>query len=539
MTSKSGRRSDSTSFILDDKDAAALEKRRLRIEQIRDGALPTTDELLTGLPLSRENLQSDVMSYIDVWKEKRTGEIWTDLVSSAELARVEASMEVLTTLHERAALSAEKVYPDLLLTERVDVWLAYMSDQSSCARIAYRALQSNRRIRNDLDGVYHLAFAVGLTSRRGADDYDYGDAERVIEFGLKILGDLAVSIPAVAELAGVKSGLRNLSRQRPTEPEDEEERAVGALEALMESGAFNDQVDVTLTGDGIIVVPAMPEGVGGQREVRKSWKSMSGLKLPIVSRGDVASHKAALTALYPYDENIIDIMLRDLAPREGAWFRPTLVVGPPGSGKTSLLRAIADQIGLPVELNSLAGSTDSSAMGTSAQWSTVRESIPLQLVKRSRTASVAIIWDEVDKASTSRNNGSVIDALLPMLEIDQARRYRDLALEVEVDLSAVSHFATANALDAVPAAIRDRVRILTMPEPGWQHLDTLTRQIVGRIARERGVLPGFFDPPFGQDEMELIREKWPGGSVRQLTRIVTTIIDGRDQLMGGADHGHS
>jgi ATP-dependent Lon protease len=118
-----------------------------------------------------------------------------------------------------------------------------------------------------------------------------------------------------------------------------------------------------------------------------------------------------------------------------------------------------------------------------------------------------------------------------MLEIDQARRYRDLALEVEVDLSAVSHFATANSVESIPAPVRDRMRILTMPDPGWQHLGTLTRQIVDRIAGERGVDPRFFGA-LAEDEMELIRQAWPGGSIRKLTRIVATILDGRDRILG-------
>ena len=170
-------------------------------------------------------------------------------------------------------------------------------------------------------------------------------------------------------------------------------------------------------------------------------------------------------------------------------------------------------------------------MGTSAQWATTRESVPLQLIKRTKTASVVMIWDEIDKVGTGKHNGSAVDAMLPMLEIDQAQRYRDLALEVEVDLSAVSHFATANSIEGVPLALRDRFRILTMPEPGWQHLGTLTRQIIGRIAAERGIDSRFFGG-LAEDEMELVRQAWPGGSIRQLTRIVTTIIDGRDQLLG-------
>ena len=169
-------------------------------------------------------------------------------------------------------------------------------------------------------------------------------------------------------------------------------------------------------------------------------------------------------------------------------------------------------------------------MGTSAQWSTVRESVPLQLIKRSRHASVCVIWDEVDKVGTGRQNGSIVDALLPLLEPDQARRYRDLALEVEVDLSAVSHFATANDLDAVPHPLRDRFRILTMPEPSWAHLGTLTRQIMDRIARERGIHPGFFDA-LGQDEMDTIRQQWPGGSIRKLTSAITATLDAREHFL--------
>ena len=209
------------------------------------------------------------------------------------------------------------------------------------------------------------------------------------------------------------------------------------------------------------------------------------------------------------------------------------MVGEPGSGKTSLLRAIAEAVGLPAETYNLAGQADSSLGGTSSQWNSARESVPLQLIKRSKSASVAVVWDEIEKAGESRHNGSAMDALLPLLEPSQASRFRDLALEVECDLSAVSHFATANSLSGIPAPLRDRMRVLVMPEPGWVHIHVLTKQIVKRIAEERGIDPRWY-APLAEDEVELMLAVWPGGSIRQLRRIVETMIDGRDAIIGRA-----
>ncbi|UYO00180.1 MAG: AAA family ATPase [Devosia sp.] len=283
---------------------------------------------------------------------------------------------------------------------------------------------------------------------------------------------------------------------------------------------------------GIVVVPALPEGgTSWRKEIVKSWHSLAGTRLPAVHRGDIAGHRRSLVERWPHADDLIDIILGDLAATPAVRFRPTLLVGSPGSGKSSFARAIFDTVGLPCELQSFAGLHDAALMGTSAQWSSARESAPLQLIKRSGKASVGIIWDEIEKASSDRRNGAPADALLPMLEVDQARAYRDLCLEVEVDLSLVSHFATANSLEGVPAPVRDRMRILTMPEPGWEHLGTLSRQIVDRIARERGVDSRWF-APLAEDEMDLVRQAWPGGSLRQLSRIITTLLDGRDRLIG-------
>ena len=226
-------------------------------------------------------------------------------------------------------------------------------------------------------------------------------------------------------------------------------------------------------------------------------------------------------------------ILGDLALGGPVLFRPTLLVGQPGSGKTALLRAIADAAGLESEAYNMAGQSDASMMGTSAQWSTARESVPLQMIKRSKESNGVMIWDEIEKIGTRTENGNAMEALLPYLERHQAKRMRDLCLEVEVDLSMISHFATANRVDGIPAPLRDRMRILRMPDPDWSHLGTLVGQIVEDIAKDRGVNSRWY-PPLAEDEIEVIKSAWPGGSLRRLRMSIEILLDGRDMIMGRA-----
>jgi hypothetical protein len=283
----------------------------------------------------------------------------------------------------------------------------------------------------------------------------------------------------------------------------------------------------------VVVVPKLAPGTGGQKEARKAFKDLAGKPLPLIDRGPIDLHFRVLAAKWPHASSVIETILGDLASDDRVRFRPTLLVGDPGSGKTSLARAIAEQLSLPHELYSLAGMADASLMGTSAQWSSSRPSVPLQLVQRSGYANGLVVWDEIEKVGDGRHNGGPLDALLPMFERSQARSIRDLALEVEVDLSWISHFATANDLDGVPAPVRDRMRVIRMPNPGWRHIGPLSRQILDDIAKDRGIDPRWY-PPLAEDELDVIREAWPGGSLRQLRASITATLTTREHFLGRA-----
>lgn len=174
--------------------------------------------------------------------------------------------------------------------------------------------------------------------------------------------------------------------------------------------------------------------------------------------------------------------------------RPTLLVGSPGSGKTSLAREIGTALGLATTIFPCASVADNSFGGTGAQWATRRASTPLEAIRRSSTANPLVILDEIEKTGLHGNNGSLLHAILPMLERHTASIYFEVGIERNADLSWVGFLATANDLTTVPAPLRDRFRIIQMPDPGPQHLGDLARRIVRDIAIENGTDPAWTAP---------------------------------------------
>jgi len=374
--------------------------------------------------------------------------------------------------------------------------------------------------------LFHVAVMLAMHSG------STGSMPEYCRRGLSLMHDLSQHyvhyVAATDEIAAADSA--KAERMPADETRDDREW----LEAVAEDRAeFLSSGRLKPRTTGLVVVPELAKvgGTSAKKDLYKSWDGTAGVRLPFVAVPDIAAARRQLIERWPHAQDVIDTILGDLSSRSHVQFRATLLVGSPGSGKSSLVRAICDAVSLPVELYSMAGVHDATLMGTSAQWHSARESTPLQLIKRVGLASVAVIWDEIEKIGESRHNGNALDALLPMLEPDQARRLRDLALEVEVDLSAVSHFATANSLEGIPEPLRDRMRIIQMPDPTWQHLGVLTRQILDRLAAERN-LDVRWHEDLAEDELELIRQAWPGGSIRRLTTIVRALVDGRQRLMG-------
>lgn len=501
-----------------------FKERTARHALIESGVLPGIDELLGGAPWCGARIETDIQAWCDAF-------LLTYGATKRKTADLRRTLEAVRVLRSTCSLATVSLVEPMLDPDdalRMRIYRACLGDREAAIALAQHIVDEDD-FGGGYDGMWPDCVALGLLmrNRRSMDDYClHGSA--IMQADVNLIDDYYRASSEAAEEAKAASDAKATDLLANV-------RGVASDDADFLRAVAEDRAEYWVPSKPeLIVVPLLPEAPGGaKREIYKSWAGIHSVPLPIVLRGDVGAHRRALVERWPHAADLIDVILGDLAARDEVRFRPTLLVGKPGSGKSSLARAICDEIGLPVELFSLAGVHDAALMGTSAQWHSARETLPLQLIKRTKTASVAVIWDELEKADPGRHNGSAMEALLPMLEMDQARRYRDLALEVEVDLSWVSHFATANTLDGVPAPLRDRMRVLTMPEPTWHHIGALSRQIIRRLARERGIDERWFEP-LAEDELELVRAAWPGGSIRQLTRIVTTILDGRSQIMGRA-----
>ena len=201
--------------------------------------------------------------------------------------------------------------------------------------------------------------------------------------------------------------------------------------------------------------------------------------------------------------------------------------GPPGVGKTSLGKSIAEALGRKYVRMSLGGLHDESEIrGHRKTYIGAMPGRIIQNLKKAETANPVFVLDEIDKLGRS-NHGDPSSALLEVLDPEQNNAFYDNYIETEFDLSKVLFIATSNALSTIQGPLRDRMEIIEVN--GYtleEKVEIASRHLIPKQIKEHGINKD--NIVFGKKILKQIVESYTNESgVRGLDKVIAKLVRNR------------
>lgn len=486
---------------------------------IQGKSLPTTKDLLRLCPYMSNELRLDMQIFADIAarrvRSKTPGapelkQAFRNLtLEGANLKDVLNTCRVLRA-HGYAVLGMTTAEAFLI---RCELYAASFNHKPMVDKAWRRCFQLAAEAEYAIDAFHYLQAALGWRAVAGRKHWPKEDLREIQYIGESTL-DLAFRVWESMRMPSATSAHPKVAASTAQDEIAPESPALPGHLTVLEA-----------VGNADLMM--------GKR-IAEEFKKVIGVPLPLTRADSLQEVRTTLAREFPWASSVTQVLLADIGSREWVYFRPTILLGTPGCGKTRYCNRFLKLLGIKYRVFNCGGVADSSFGGTARHWSNTQPSLPLSLVRQFGTANPGIVLDEIDKASDSRHNGSLFDALLAMTEPESAATCYDPYIQGPVNLSSILWLATANDAADIPAPLRDRFRILAFNEPTADHLEALARALMTDLVAEQGMRPEWARP-LSWEELDALWKVWDGGSVRALRRYLEGVLKAREAATAEAE----